>query len=143
MVKFGDMSAEEQKELCGKVADCLKNNDLSTVDVVIYREEVAALGAEKVEGNCVLKVEKQLPSTQSEKAEKFKADVKPIIEGIEGVTISVAAVVGAGDMYKVIQNVTTLDDDAPVSIEHNEGEVLLIDFWATWCPPCQKPMEHN
>lgn len=21
-------------------------------------------------------------------------------------------------------------------IEHTQGEVLLIDFWATWCPPC-------
>jgi len=25
----------------------------------------------------------------------------------------------------------------------NEGEVTLIDFWATWCPPCQAPMQHN
>jgi len=90
-----------------------------------------------------LKVEKQLPSTQAAKAEAFKAAVKPIVEGVEDVTINVNSVVGAGDMYKVITNVTTLDDEAPVSIEHKEGEVLLIDFWATWCPPCQKPMQHN
>merc|ERR1719231_2011721 len=20
---------------------------------------------------------------------------------------------------------------------------MMIDFWGTWCPPCQKPMAHN
>ena len=29
------------------------------------------------------------------------------------------------------------------NIKHEEGQVLLLDFWATWCPPCQKPMAHN
>jgi len=30
-----------------------------------------------------------------------------------------------------------------MNLEHKEGEVWMIDFWATWCPPCQKPMQHN
>jgi len=91
-----------------------------------------------------MKVAKQLPSTDQEKADKFNEAIKPIIDGIEGVQVSVAAVVGAGDMYQTIKGVTTLDDaETAVDIEHKEGEVIMIDFWATWCPPCQKPMAHN
>ncbi len=29
------------------------------------------------------------------------------------------------------------------SIEHKEGQVLLLDFWATQCPTRQAPIAHN
>lgn len=78
--------------------------------------------------------------SQAEKAAAVTAELKRITENVGDVTISIAAVVKAGDPYLPITNVVTLDDATPVTIEHNTGEVLLIDFWATWCPPCQKPM---
>ena len=118
MPTFGDMSSAEQSDLCDKIAKCLKDNDLASVDVTIYREEVCSLDASTIDGKMALKVEKQLPSTQSAKADKFKEDIKPIIDGIEGISISVNSVVGAGDMYKTITNVTTLDSEDAVNIEH-------------------------
>jgi thiol-disulfide isomerase/thioredoxin len=42
----------------------------------------------------------------------------------------------------VIKAVNKLDG-TECDVSHQAGQVLLLDFWATWCPPCQKPMAHN
>lgn len=36
-------------------------------------------------------------------------------------------------------SVTTLDG-AKVSIDESKGKVMLVNFWATWCPPCLTEM---
>ncbi len=34
-------------------------------------------------------------------------------------------------------------DGKKFSVTHDKNNILLIDFWATWCKFCQKPMQEN
>jgi len=142
--EFKDMTLDEQAEFVTKVGDVLKETELGDVKVKIYREEVCQLTGADVMGRTMMSVEKSLPASDKEKADKFNEKIKAVTEGVEGIKVAVNSALGQGDMYQTITNVTTLDDDqTPVDIKHEADTVMMVDFWATWCPPCQRPMQHN
>merc|ERR1712070_475687 len=111
--------------------------------VETYTEVVCNVGADDIPSRTMLRVEKDLPADQGDKAKAFMDLAKPLVENVEGASLKVVAKLGAGDKYQTIENVVNCKNMLGATLEHKQGEVWLLDFWATWCPPCQKPMAHN
>jgi len=48
----------------------------------------------------------------------------------------------AGDRLSQLQLVGLTGAAQDVILEELDGQVVLLNFWGTWCPPCQRELPH-
>mmetsp|Transcript_89573 Transcript_89573/g.123647 ORF Transcript_89573/g.123647 Transcript_89573/m.123647 type:complete len:145 (+) Transcript_89573:58-492(+) len=138
--KLADFSAEERSDLLVKLYDVYKKHGVEDkLDAPKHLDQlVTDVGSKKFDRHHHIVVEGQLKADQAALAKDVIKDIEEVLKNVDDgdKQIEITAKIGKGDMIQDIENASVVFGEGKKTIKHNEGEVILYDLWATWCPPC-------
>ena len=143
---FGRFTTEEQLDKVKQLGALIADHGLQgQVKAKLFDQVVCPLKAPEVQRQMALFIEGKAALSDKPKVDAFKKAARPLLAGINPRTMKmeISCGVKVGDPYLEITDVVDVWTEDEKNITHKQGQVLLIDFWATWCPPCQAPMAHN
>ncbi len=143
-----DFSGEEQLAKLKQIGEALKKCDLQKEVKIKESQQVVfklqEAGACQV--NHELSLQGEVSASKAENVEVLNKDLntgafKDVSPASYQFDIDIKP--ATGGPFIPITEIIDIYSQEDRKIEHKAGQVLLIDFWATWCPPCQEPMAHN
>jgi thiol-disulfide isomerase/thioredoxin len=127
------------------ITDHIKNSELKNN---IKYKEIEVINPENIDRDIKISgrvnKNKEIPLTEfREELYDKLADVIGSEEATEilGNTVDLEVGLAQGDKFTGLDVVDF--DGKQVKFRHEEGKVLMLDFWATWCGYCQEPMQEN
>ena len=145
MPKWGDLSVEEKTKIYEAVAKVYEEEGYpeGLKDPGCSGEYVNIMMAKKKEDRqSPLVIEGSFGPDQAELVDRLKTKLAEAVKGADDAQVQIKMKRGVGCAMGDIANVSKLDG-GETEVKHEAGQVILLDFWATWCPPCQAPMAHN
>ena len=140
--KWGDLNAENKS----KIFNSLRNaytalahpEDLQSPMVTnAYTMNLANKKRQKISKLAITGV---FPQKDIARCRASNANVRKAIQGLSGVDLNIFCRAQVGTELGQIKGATKDAGVAVAELKHEENEVMVINFWASWCKNCHVPM---